>query len=148
MKYVKEAGLITRFKGSDILHREKLESDLRGVDNYMRSKGYLQARQVSPVLKGRPKAYRFPFCRCRFCRRLTKHLRVTVPIVEGKVYRLGEFKVEGNSIFSEAQIKAVIGLNKGDIANGEKVSKGLFENLKKYYGPGIHRVHRRTRPHV
>ncbi|HEX6649107.1 MAG TPA: BamA/TamA family outer membrane protein, partial [Pyrinomonadaceae bacterium] len=29
---------------------------------------------------------------------------------------------------------AVIGLNKGDIANGEKVSKGLFENLKKFYG--------------
>ena len=59
---------------------------------------------------------------------------MTVPIVEGKVYRLGEFKVEGNSIFSEAQIRAVIGLNKGDIADGEKVSKGLFENLKKFYG--------------
>jgi outer membrane protein insertion porin family len=57
-----------------------------------------------------------------------------VPIVEGKVYRLGEFKVEGNSIFSEDQIKAVIGLNKGDVANGERVSKGLFENLKKFYG--------------
>jgi outer membrane protein insertion porin family len=61
-------------------------------------------------------------------------LRVTIPIVEGKVYRLGEFTVEGNSIFSEDQIRAVIGLNKGDIANGEKVSKGLFENLKKFYG--------------
>ena len=61
-------------------------------------------------------------------------LRITIPINEGKVYRLGEFKIEGNSIFSEAQIKAVIGLNKGDIANGGKVSKGLFENLKKYYG--------------
>ena len=36
MKYVKEAGFITRFKSSDILHREKLEYDLRLVDNYMR----------------------------------------------------------------------------------------------------------------
>src|SRR6476620_203154 len=44
MKYVKEAGLITRFKGSDILNSEKLEYDLRLFDNYMRSKGYLQAR--------------------------------------------------------------------------------------------------------
>ncbi len=44
MKYVKEAGLITRFKGTDILDSEKLEYDLRLVDNYMRSKGYLQAR--------------------------------------------------------------------------------------------------------
>ena len=29
MKYVKEAGLITRFKGLDILDREKLEYDLQ-----------------------------------------------------------------------------------------------------------------------
>src|SRR4029453_15022604 len=48
MKYVKEAGLITRFKGSDILDREKLEYDLHLVDNYMRSKGYLQARHGEP----------------------------------------------------------------------------------------------------
>src|SRR5215207_945812 len=34
MKYVKEAGLITRFKSSDILDREKLEIDLRLVDNH------------------------------------------------------------------------------------------------------------------
>ena len=26
------------------------------------------------------------------------------------------------------------GLNKGDVANGEKIGKALFENLKKYYG--------------
>jgi len=43
-------------------------------------------------------------------------------------------KIEGNSIFSEDQIRAVIGLNKGDIANGEKIGKALFENLKKIYG--------------
>ena len=48
MKYVKEAGLLTRFKGQDILDREKLEFDLKHVDNYMRSKGYLQARHGEP----------------------------------------------------------------------------------------------------
>src|SRR6266536_620130 len=48
MKLVKEAGLMTRFKGQDILDREKLEFDLRHVDNYMRSKGYLQARHGEP----------------------------------------------------------------------------------------------------
>src|SRR5215213_2657177 len=135
MKYVKEAGLITRFKGSDILHREKLEYDLRGVDNYMRSKGYLQARHGEPRVEGIGRHRTgFPVLPLPFLSSVDEGLRVTVPIVEGKVYRLGEFKVEGNSIFSEAQIRAVIGLNKGDIADGEKVSKGLFENLKKFYG--------------
>ena len=135
MKYVKEAGLITRFKGSDILDREKLDVDLRLVDNYMRSKGYLQARHGEPRVEGVGRRRTgFPVLPLPFLSSVDEGLRVTVPIVEGKVYRLGEFKVEGNSIFSEDQIKAVIGLNKGDIANGEKVSKGLFENLKKFYG--------------
>jgi len=135
MKYVKEAGLITRFKGSDILDREKLDVDLRLVDNYMRSKGYLQARHGDPRIEsvGRRRTG-FPILPLPFLSSVDEGLRVTVPIVEGKVYRLGEFKVEGNSIFSEAQIRAVIGLNKGDVADGEKVSKGLFENLKKFYG--------------
>ena len=135
MKYVKEAGLITRFKGSDILNREKLEYDLRLVDNYMRSKGYLQARHGEPRVDSvGPRRTGFPVLPLPFLSSVDEGLRVTIPIVEGKVYRLGEFKVEGNSIFSEAQIRSVIGLNKGDIADGEKVSKGLFENLKKFYG--------------
>jgi outer membrane protein insertion porin family len=135
MKYVKEAGLITRFKSSDILDREKLDVDLRLVVNYMRSKGYLQARNGEPRVEsvGRRRTG-FPILPLPFLSSVDEGLRVTVPIIEGKVYRLGEFKVEGNSIFSEAQIRAVIGLNPGDIADGEKVSKGLFENLKKFYG--------------
>jgi outer membrane protein insertion porin family len=135
MKYVKEAGLITRFKGQDILHREKLDFDLRNVDNYMRSKGYLQARHGEPRVEGvGPRRTGFPVLPLPFLSSVDEGLRVTVPIVEGKVYRIGEMKIEGNSIFSEPTIRAVIGLNKGDIANGEKIGKALFENLKKYYG--------------
>src|SRR5215204_4158802 len=135
MKYVKEAGLISRFKGADILDREKLDVDLRFVDNYMRSKGYLQARHGEPRIESvGPRRTGFPILPLPFLSSVDEGLRVTVPIVEGKVYRLGEFKVEGNSIFSETQVRSVIGLNKGDIADGEKVSKGLFENLKKFYG--------------
>jgi outer membrane protein insertion porin family len=135
MKYVKEAGLITRFKGSDILDSEKLEYDLRLVDNYMRSKGYLQARHGDYRVEslGRRRTG-FPVLPLPFLSSVDEGLRITVPIVEGKVYRLGELKVEGNSIFSEQAVRSVIGLNKGDIADGEKISKGLFENLKKFYG--------------
>src|SRR5688500_6786668 len=135
MKYVKEAGLITRFKGQDILHREKLEADLRNVDNYMRSKGYLQARHGEPRVEGvGPRRTGFPILPLPFLSSVDEGLRVTVPIVEGKVFRIGEMKIEGISIFSEPAIRAVIGLNKGDVANGEKIGKALFENLKKYYG--------------
>ena len=135
MKYVKEAGLITRFRGQDILDREKLDADLRLVDNYMRSKGYLQARHGEPRVESvGPRRTGFPVLPLPLLSSTDEGLRVTIPILEGKLYRLGDMKVEGNSIFSEAQIKAVIGINKGDVADGEKISKGLFENLKKYYG--------------
>src|SRR6266850_1723696 len=135
MKYVKEAGLITRFKGQDILDREKLDVDLRLVDNYMHAKGYLQARHGEPRVESLgPRRTGFPILPLPFLSSTDEGLRVTVPIIEGKVYRLGEMKIEGNSIYSEDTIRAVIGLNKGDVANGEKIGKALFENLKKYYG--------------
>ena len=135
MKYVKEAGLISRFKGQDILHRDKLEFDLRAVDNYMRSKGYLQARHGEPRVEGVGRRRTgFPILPLPLLSSVDEGLRVTVPIVEGKLYRIGEIKIEGNSIFSEEQIRSVIGLNQGDVANGERIGKALFENLKKIYG--------------
>src|SRR5882724_3364070 len=135
MKYVKEAGLITRFKGQDILDREKLEFDLRHVDNYMRSKGYLQARHGEPRVESvGPRRTGFPILPLPFLSSTDEGLRVTVPIVEGRLYRLGEMKIEGNSIFSEEAIRGYIGLQKNDVANGEKIGKALYENLKKVYG--------------
>ena len=135
MKYVKEAGLFSRIRGQDILHREKLEYDLHRVDNYMRSKGYLQARHGEPRIEGLGRRRTgFPILPLPFLSSTDDTLRITVPVTEGRLYRLGDMKIEGNSIFSEQVIKAVIGLQKGDIANGEALSKALFENLKKAYG--------------
>src|SRR6266550_3164043 len=135
MKYVKEAGLMTRFKGQDILDREKLEFDLRHVDNYMRSKGYLQARHGEPRVESvGPRRTGFPILPLPFLSSVDEGLRVTVPINEGKIYRIGELKIEGNSIFSEQYIRAVIGLKTGDIADGKRISEALFKNLKELYG--------------
>ncbi len=135
MKYVKEAGLISRFRELDILDRAKLDYDLHRVDNYMRSKGYLQARHGEPKIEGLgPRRTGFPILPLPFLSSVDDTLRITVPIIDGKLYRLGEMKIEGNSIFSEQVIKAVIGLQKGEVANGEALSKALYENLKKAYG--------------
>lgn len=135
MKYVKEAGLISRFKEQDILDRAKLDYDLHRVDTYMQSKGYLQARHGEPRITGLGKRRTgFPILPLPFLSSVDDTLKITVPIVDGKLYRLGDMKIEGNSIFSEQVIKAVIGLNKGDVANGEALTKALYENLKKAYG--------------
>ena len=134
MSLVKEAGLISRFKGQDILDREKLEYDLRRVTFYMRSKGYLQARTGEPRVEGLGRRTTGFFIPLPFLSSTDEALRVTIPVSEGKLYRIGELKVEGNSIFSEQQIRSVVGLNKGDVANGERIGKALQEDLRKAYG--------------
>jgi outer membrane protein insertion porin family len=135
MNYVKEAGLISRFRELDILDRAKLDYDLHRVDNYMKSKGYLQAHHGEPKIEGLgPRRTGFPILPLPFLSSVDDTLRITVPIIDGKLYRLGDMKIEGNSIFAEQVIKSVIGLQKGEVANGEALSKALYENLKKAYG--------------
>jgi outer membrane protein insertion porin family len=136
MKLVKEAGLVSRFKGQDILHLDKLEYDLRvNVVNHMRSKGYLEARTGEPRVEGLGRRRTgFPVLPLPLLSSVDEALRVTVPVTEGKLYRLGEIKIEGNSIYSEDLVRQVIGLKPGEIANGQRITKALAEDLKNLYG--------------
>src|SRR2546423_3195887 len=136
MKLVKEAGLFSRFRGQDILHLEKLDYDLRkNVGDYMRSKGYLEARFGEPRVEGLgPRRTACPILPLPILSSTDEGLRVTVPVIEGKLYRLGQIKIEGNSIYSEELIRQAIGLKPGEVANGARISKSLSEDLKNLYG--------------
>ncbi|MGI8812694.1 MAG: outer membrane protein assembly factor BamA [Pyrinomonadaceae bacterium] len=136
---VKETGLISRFKGQDILDLQKLQYDLqKNVRSYMFSKGYFQARIGEPEVVG------LGVKRTDFIPLITlplplisskdDTLKIIVPVTEGKIFRVGTLKVEGNSIFSEQQVLSYIGLKTGDIANGKRLQDAVYENLKKVYG--------------
>lgn len=140
MQYVKESGLISRFKGADILDLQKLQADLqRNVRGYMWSKGYFQARIGDPQIEGLgfkrtaplPILDKIPL---PLITSMDDTLKIIVPVTEGKVYRVGELKVEGNSIFSEQQILGYVGLKKGEIANGKRLQDAVYDDLKKVYG--------------
>jgi len=136
---VKETGIITRFKGADILDVKKLQYDLgKNVQSYMRSKGYFQARIGEPQVVGLgyrrtgvPLLSSFPI---PLLTSKDDTLKIIVPVTEGKVFRVGDLKVEGNSIFSEQDILRYVGLQKGEIADGKQLQEGIYENLKKVYG--------------
>ena len=135
MKYVKEAGLISRLKGQDILDTRKLEADLQGnVRFYMRSKGYLQANVGEPRVEGLGQRRTGFFIPLPIISSTDDALRITVPVTEGKLFRIGEIKIEGNSILSEEQIRGALGLRTGDVADGKRIGKALSEDLKKVYG--------------
>lgn len=139
MQYVKETGLISRFKSQDILNLRALQADLqRNVRQYMYSKGYFQARLGDPEVVGLGyKRTGFPIVGALPLPLLTSKddtLKIVVPVTEGRIFRAGDIKVEGNSIFSEQQILAVVGLKKGEIVDGKRLTTALSEDLPKYYG--------------
>ena len=139
MELVRETGLISRFQGQDILHLEKLRHDLRrNVRAYMWSKGYFQAQLGEPEIVGlgvkRTDYIPLIDIPLPFISSKDDTLKIIVPVTEGKVYRVGTVKVEGNSIFSEQQILGLMGLKPGEIANGKRLQEVVYEDLKKEYG--------------
>ncbi len=58
---------------------------------------------------------------------------VTVPVEEGALYRPGAIKIEGAENVTQEQVRAMMSLQRGDIANAEAIGKWLFEDLKKLY---------------
>ncbi len=139
LQLVSETGIITRFQGKDILDLRKLQYDLRkNVLSYMFSKGYFQARIGEPQVVGL--GYRrtgLPLLRTLPLPVITSKddtLKIIVPVTEGRLFRVGELKVEGNSIFSEQLILNYIGLKKGEIADGKRLQEAVYEDLKKIYG--------------
>jgi len=139
LQLVKETGIIERFKSMDILDMRKLQYDLeRNVRSYMWSKGYFQARVGEPVVIDQGyKRTGFPILKLFPLPLVTSKddtLKIVIPITEGRVFRVGELKVEGNSIFSEQQILAYVGLKKGEIIDGKRLQDGVYDDLKKVYG--------------
>ncbi|HEX5044173.1 MAG TPA: outer membrane protein assembly factor BamA [Candidatus Polarisedimenticolaceae bacterium] len=81
--------------------------------------------------------------------RVSRLVTLTVPIVEGKQYRLGEIKTQGNTVLNDAQILAVVPLHGGDILR-EGVLKGATEAISRayndrgyLYATAVRQIHRR-----
>ena len=139
LQLVKETGLISRFKGQDILDLRKLQYDLqKNVRSYMFSKGYFQARIGDPVVEGlglkRTDFIPLITLPIPFISSKDDTLRITVPVSEGRVFRVGTLKVQGNSIFSEQQILDYVGLKPGEVADGKRLQDAVYEDLKNVYG--------------
>ena len=101
----------------DIFRPEVFDYCLHNLANFERSQGYLQARLGEPRTQ-----------------EIGEMLEIIVESNEGVVYRLGNLEIEGADHVSEQQVRDLIDMRAGDIVNGEKLSKALYENLKAAYG--------------
>ena len=94
-----------------------LDYCLHQLGQFMKSRGYLQAT----IAKGNVE-------------QTEAGPRMLLTVTEGPLYRVGKTTIDGAHLFSAEQVLNEIGLKTGDIANGAKISEGLFERLKTRYG--------------
>lgn len=100
-----------------VFRSEVFEYCLRLLADYERSQGYLQARFSEPKVQ-----------------QVGQAVSVTIESTEGILYRVGNMEIEGADHVPEAEIREMLGMNRGDIASGEKIAKALYEDLKAIYG--------------
>ena len=65
--------------------------------------------------------------------RLGDVLTVTVPVEENEFYRVGRINVEGAAHFDAKQLRELLPLKRGDIADTTAVGRWAFEHLKSKY---------------
>ncbi|MBX7222976.1 MAG: outer membrane protein assembly factor BamA [Blastocatellia bacterium] len=130
MKLTKESSLFSRFGSKDIYDPGKFGDDMIRVRQFLVEKGYLR-----PVI-GEPKVEEigtqglgipllFPKYRAQ---------KVTLPVEEGILYKFGEIKAEGSTIFTPEQVVLITGMKAGEVASGKIIREGVYERLKKAYG--------------
>jgi outer membrane protein insertion porin family len=133
MKYIKETGLISTFTGKATYDLQKLEASLElGVRAKYREKGYIKVLVEDPKVDVRD-VRGISFFPVPFKPWKGKRVFIDVNIEEGSQYRVGEVNFTGNTQFTKEQLARVLGMQQGEIFNGELMRKG-FENLKKIYG--------------
>jgi len=102
--------------------------------------GYIRANIQDPVVETKPNLVshtlplikpRFPFgIPLPFWKKTLNRYYITLKIEENDQYKVGDVKITGNKALNDTTIKAVLGLNPGQIYNESLLRKG-FDNLKK-----------------
>jgi outer membrane protein insertion porin family len=134
MKLVKEAGLISTFKSSDIYHKEKLQEDLDRVRFFLGQKGYLQAKYGEPVVEeAGTVSGGFPLP-IPGLRKSGPGLRITIPIEVGRRYKVSKIEEKGVTLFQQGLVSALSGLRVGEYANTKNIQENVYKGIKDYYG--------------
>jgi outer membrane protein assembly factor BamA len=83
-----------------------------------RAVGQLRAKFAPPIVKLDPA--------CK------NGIDLTIPVEEGPIYRWDKAEWSGNEILTAAELNAALGMKNGEIADGNKIDKGLLEIARPY----------------
>lgn len=114
MKKTKE----NRFWGGGDFDREKYGEDLEHVLEFYRNHGYRDAEIVKDSL---------------YYDEERKDLFIDITVSEGKPYYFGNVTFEGNTVFTEKQLQAMLEFQKGELYSQKKFDKSVSENIAGAY---------------
>lgn len=130
LKLTKQSSLFTLFSSKDVYSKEKLANDIERLKYFLGTKGYWHPIISEPKIEEAGEIGSW----IPVIGKKGRGLKITIPIEEGKVYRIGKVEISGNTLFTKEQIMQVTGFVPGEIANADTIRKGVTENLKKLYG--------------
>jgi len=109
------------WRGADF-NEKKYKQDLENLLAYCRKKGFRDAEIVKDSL---------------YYSEDKKDMFIDVYINEGHRYYFGDVTIEGNTVFSDEEIRSQLLFKKGDVYNQEDFDKSIRENIQNlYYNQG------------
>jgi outer membrane protein insertion porin family len=97
----------------------KFEEDLDKVRDFYREKGFLDVEIDADKI-----TFAYP---------TSKRMTITIPVKEGKQYRVGEVVVAGNKLFPSELLRRVVRIQTGEVFTPKKLDEET-ERLEKFYG--------------
>ncbi|WP_245574853.1 BamA/OMP85 family outer membrane protein [Aequorivita capsosiphonis] len=111
MKKTKQKNFFRVWKRSKYTE-EGFEEDKESLLKKYKASGYRDARIVSDTLKVLDK----------------KNVVLDLSLAEGDKYYFGEIKFIGNSVFTDGQLRQVLGITKGDVYNGVMLKERIQDD--------------------
>ncbi len=125
MKHNKQEGFLSLLTSSGTYHADKFEEDAERVTEYYRNHGYVRANLGEPDIKVLEDS----------SDKKTRWIELRIPVSEGKRYRVGEFKFDGNKVIRGEGLRQLFKLKTGDYYNNKKIAEG-YKKMKEAYGVG------------
>jgi outer membrane protein insertion porin family len=107
----KEKTLISFITGTGVYQREALRNDLRRLEAFYQTRGFLRAEISEPDVRVDPQA---------------RGIFITIAIKEQEQYRVGRLRVEGDDLFSAEELKNTMKLQEGEIFDRSQLANDIL----------------------
>lgn len=88
----------------------KYEDDLENLVTKYKENGYRDARVIADTTNYNP---------------LTNRIDIDIKVEEGNKYYFGDIRFIGNTVYTNSQLKRILGIEKGDVYNGTMLEKRI-----------------------